>query len=165
MIQPRLVFGAAGSTTKSRVTPGHPEICCTFCPGQEMPRFIPRGSATPVDDCKESRMRFVDPTKPYRKSGGMGHPGVVARKSNGMQSSSSQVHWREPENPPPGLGGERSKLTHYRLSSSLPPLTAAVHLVIFRRFRISRYCACSIDVRRRGLDGNPRPEHAAAGRV
>ena len=24
---------------------------------------------------KESRMRFVDPNKPYRKSGGMGHPG------------------------------------------------------------------------------------------
>jgi hypothetical protein len=25
---------------------------------------------------KESRMRFVDPTKPYRKSGGMGHPTI-----------------------------------------------------------------------------------------
>jgi hypothetical protein len=23
---------------------------------------------------KESRMKVVDPTKPYRKSGGMGHP-------------------------------------------------------------------------------------------
>ena len=39
-----------------------------------MPRFISRESATPVYDYKESRMRFVDPTKPYRKSGGMGHP-------------------------------------------------------------------------------------------
>jgi len=29
---------------------GHPEICCTFCRGQELPRFISRGSATPVDD-------------------------------------------------------------------------------------------------------------------
>jgi hypothetical protein len=27
---------------------------------------------------KESRMKFVDPTKPYRKSGGMGHPGICA---------------------------------------------------------------------------------------
>ena len=26
---------------------------------------------------KESRMKFVDPTKPYRKSGGMGHPSPV----------------------------------------------------------------------------------------
>jgi hypothetical protein len=26
---------------------------------------------------KESRMRFVDPSKPYRKSGGMGHPPFV----------------------------------------------------------------------------------------
>jgi hypothetical protein len=25
---------------------------------------------------KESRMKFVDPTKPYRKSGGMGHPQI-----------------------------------------------------------------------------------------
>jgi hypothetical protein len=37
-----------------------------------MPRFISRGSATPVDDFKESLMRFVDPTEPYRKSGGWG---------------------------------------------------------------------------------------------
>jgi len=33
-------------------------------------RFIPRGSATPVDDFKESRMKFADPTKSDRKSGG-----------------------------------------------------------------------------------------------
>ena len=25
---------------------------------------------------KKSRMKFVDPTKLYRKSGGMGHPGI-----------------------------------------------------------------------------------------
>jgi hypothetical protein len=25
---------------------------------------------------KERRMKFVDPTKPYRKSGGMGHPQI-----------------------------------------------------------------------------------------
>jgi hypothetical protein len=42
-----------------------------------MPRFILRGSATPVDDFKESRIRFVDPTKPYRKSGRMGHPAAA----------------------------------------------------------------------------------------
>jgi hypothetical protein len=35
-----------------------------------MPRFISRGSATLVDVFKESRMKFLDPTKPYRKSGG-----------------------------------------------------------------------------------------------
>jgi hypothetical protein len=29
---------------------------------------------------KESRMRFVDPTKPYRKSGGMGHPARTLQK-------------------------------------------------------------------------------------
>jgi hypothetical protein len=28
----------------------------------------------PVNDHEESRMTFVDPTKLYRKSGGMGHP-------------------------------------------------------------------------------------------
>jgi len=33
-----------------------------------------RGSAMPVNDHEESRMTFVDPTKLYRKSGGMGHP-------------------------------------------------------------------------------------------
>ena len=36
---------------------GHPGICCTFCRGQEMPLFISRGSATPVDDFTESRIR------------------------------------------------------------------------------------------------------------
>jgi hypothetical protein len=51
---------------------GHPGICCTFCRGQEMPRFIPRGSATPVDDCKESRMRFVDPPSLTGNPGGWG---------------------------------------------------------------------------------------------
>jgi hypothetical protein len=35
-----------------------------------MPRFISRGSATAVDDYKESHMKVVEPTKPYRKSGG-----------------------------------------------------------------------------------------------
>jgi hypothetical protein len=33
-------------------------------------RFMPRGSATPVNDFKESRMKFTDPTKSDRKSGG-----------------------------------------------------------------------------------------------
>jgi len=78
-IKPPWVFGTAGSTTKRRVPilcvlckgwdtrrsvsrfvvshpsqnarrMGHPGICCTFCRGQEMPRFMPRGSTTPVDD-------------------------------------------------------------------------------------------------------------------
>ncbi len=35
---------------------GHPGIGCIFCRGQEMPRFISRGPATPVDGFKESRM-------------------------------------------------------------------------------------------------------------
>ncbi len=39
-----------------------------------MPRFIPRRSATLVNDYKESRMKSVDPTKPYRKFEGMGPP-------------------------------------------------------------------------------------------
>jgi hypothetical protein len=34
-----------------------------------MPRFIPRGSATPVDDFKESRMQFDSVTNIDRKSG------------------------------------------------------------------------------------------------
>ena len=51
-----------------------------------MPRFISRESATPVYDYKESRMRFVDPTKLYRKSGGMGHPRLVARSAEGHQA-------------------------------------------------------------------------------
>ena len=36
---------------------GHPGICCTSCRGQEIPRFISRGSATLVDDFTESRTR------------------------------------------------------------------------------------------------------------
>jgi hypothetical protein len=32
--------------------------------------------ATCAAFCKESRMKFVDPTKPYRKFGGMGHPQI-----------------------------------------------------------------------------------------
>ncbi len=49
---------------------GHPGICCTFSREQEMPRFIPGGSATPVYDCKESRMEFDTATNIDRKSGG-----------------------------------------------------------------------------------------------
>jgi hypothetical protein len=49
---------------------GHPEIYCTFCSGQEMPRFIPRESSTPVNDFKESRMKFAEPIEFNRKSGG-----------------------------------------------------------------------------------------------
>ena len=41
----------------------HPGICCTSCRGQEMPRFISRGSATPVNDYKERRMNFAEPSK------------------------------------------------------------------------------------------------------
>ena len=37
-----------------------------------MPRFISPRSATLVDVFKESRMKFLDPTKPYRNCGGMG---------------------------------------------------------------------------------------------
>jgi hypothetical protein len=29
---------------------------------------------------KESRLRFVDPIKPYRKSGGMGHPAAFFKE-------------------------------------------------------------------------------------
>jgi hypothetical protein len=36
-----------------------------------MSRFISHGSATPVDDFTESRMKFGDPTKPPQE---MGHP-------------------------------------------------------------------------------------------
>ena len=39
-------------------------------------RFMPRGSATPVDDFEESRMKFIDHKKPHRKSGGMGYPSI-----------------------------------------------------------------------------------------
>ncbi len=39
------------------------------CRGQEMPRFISRGSATPADDFTESRMQFDGTTKLHRKSG------------------------------------------------------------------------------------------------
>ena len=49
---------------------GHPGIGCTFCRGQEMPRFMPRGSETPVDDFKESRMEFDNATNFDRKAGG-----------------------------------------------------------------------------------------------
>jgi hypothetical protein len=49
-----------------------------------MPRFISRGSATPVDDFdfKESRMKFADPIKPDRKSGGtaVAQGGVFSQK-------------------------------------------------------------------------------------
>jgi len=34
---------------------------------------------------EESRMRFVDPTKPYRKSGGMGHPGICCTFCRGQE--------------------------------------------------------------------------------
>jgi hypothetical protein len=59
-IKPWLVFGTAGST---------PGICCTFCRGQEMPHFIPRGPATPVNDFKESRTQLDNATNLGRKSG------------------------------------------------------------------------------------------------
>jgi hypothetical protein len=56
-----------------------------------MPRFISRGSATPVDDFKESRMRLVDPTTPYRKSGGMGHPGIWCTFHRGRSSAAHHL--------------------------------------------------------------------------
>jgi len=37
-----------------------------------MPRFISRGSATPVDDFKESRMQLDNATNLDRKSGYLG---------------------------------------------------------------------------------------------
>jgi hypothetical protein len=37
---------------------------------------------------KESRMKFVDPTKPYRKFGGMGHPQICST-FNRLTSSSA----------------------------------------------------------------------------
>ncbi len=43
-----------------------------------MPRFISRGSATPVDDFKESRMRLVDPTRLTGNPGGWGTRGFGA---------------------------------------------------------------------------------------
>jgi hypothetical protein len=42
------------------------------------------GPATPLNDFKESRMKFVDLTKPYRKSGGMGHPGFCCSSREGL---------------------------------------------------------------------------------
>jgi hypothetical protein len=62
---------------------GAPGDWLHFCRGQEMPRFIPRGPATPVHDCKESRMKFFCFTKLHRKSGyagaNVGHPRSVLR--------------------------------------------------------------------------------------
>jgi hypothetical protein len=49
-----------------------------FAKSAKDPDFLLRGpSHGSVCGFKESRMRFVDPTKPYRKSRGMGHPPFV----------------------------------------------------------------------------------------
>jgi hypothetical protein len=48
----------------------------------EIPGFSargPRGNAYAAF-FTESRMKFIGPNKPYRKSGGMGHPAFVVRK-------------------------------------------------------------------------------------
>jgi hypothetical protein len=42
---------------------------------------------------KESRMRFVDPTKPYRKSGGMGHPGICCTFCRGQEMPRFMPPW------------------------------------------------------------------------
>ena len=97
---------------------GHPGICCTFCRGQEMPPFISRGSSTPVDDCRESRMKFADPAKPYRKSGGMGCPPDLLHVRPGNIKPRPQLleFWREmqanrrPLRPPPGKARPPSPL-------------------------------------------------------
>jgi hypothetical protein len=48
-----------------------PRICCCAAPAM--------GACAAF--CKESRMKFVDHTKPYRKSRGMGLPGLFAAKN------------------------------------------------------------------------------------
>ena len=59
------------SSLNQSVIPTKPELCH---PGSE-PRihFIPRGSATPVNDFEENRKKFADPTKP-RQETRLAHP-------------------------------------------------------------------------------------------
>jgi hypothetical protein len=42
---------------------------------------------------KESRMKFVDPTKLYRKSGGMGHPGICCTFCRGQEMPRFMPPW------------------------------------------------------------------------
>jgi hypothetical protein len=98
----RLVFGTAGSTTKRRVP--HPlqffakggirdrRYRDSWHPTLRKKREGPRISycaAPALVACaafyKESRMKFVDPTKLYRKSGGMGHPGISCTFCRGQE--------------------------------------------------------------------------------
>jgi hypothetical protein len=44
---------------------------------------------------KESRMRFVDPTKPYRKSGRMGHPAFFPDDQRKFFFDLAQLRFRE----------------------------------------------------------------------
>jgi hypothetical protein len=98
-IKPRLVFDTAGGTTKRRVPHplrswqrvgyatvgieiggippfaksakgGHPGDLLR-CRGQEMPRFISRGSATPVDDLRKAACSSMAPPS------STGNPGSV----------------------------------------------------------------------------------------
>jgi hypothetical protein len=106
-VQRRVSNGALWNPTLRKIREG-PRI--SYCAAPAM--------AACAAFIKESRMKFVDPTKPYRKSGGVGHPRSVVRivfrsriashhrfcnndaeasavascrKSNGNPSSSSQV--------------------------------------------------------------------------
>ena len=68
---PARVGGHESRYTRSRIPP--------FANNAKGPRiFYYAAPAMSVSAAlyKESRMNFLDPTKPYRKSGGMGHPGI-----------------------------------------------------------------------------------------
>ena len=124
-IKPRLVFGTAGSTTKRRVP--HPLRCLQrvgyatvgieirgippFAKKHEGP-WISYCAAPAMAACaaffKEGRMKFVETTKPYGKSGeapplffALVELSAVAPfwESIGNQSLLSQVRWGEPGAP------------------------------------------------------------------
>jgi hypothetical protein len=62
-------------------------VLCALCKGWDTRRSVSRFVVShpsqkarrmghPAAFFKEGRMRFIDPTKPYGKSGGMGHPPI-----------------------------------------------------------------------------------------
>jgi hypothetical protein len=99
-IKLRLVFGTAGSTTERRGAPSFAPFAKDGAPGDLLhfltrtgnAPFIPFGSTTPVDDYKESPMKFVDPTKPYRKCEGWGTRRFVAPPKLGRLNAVSATH-------------------------------------------------------------------------
>jgi hypothetical protein len=64
-----------------------------------MPRLISRGSATPVDDYKESRMKFVDPLS-LTGSRRMGHPQICCTAAQEHRALLLiALIWREMQTP------------------------------------------------------------------